>query len=162
AAPPASNTFVFGSQSVQPKSDSNTAGVAEAFKTTTASTGTVSNIRVFVDAGSTATSLVVGLYSNSATNHPGTLLATGSLATPVAGQFNIVPVATTANVTAGQTLWIAVLGPSGTLRFRVQGAVGAGSSEVSATTGLLTMPATWTSGASFTDGNLSAWAAGSV
>jgi hypothetical protein len=147
---------------VQPKADSNTAGVAEAFKTSTASTGTVSNIRVFVDAGSTASSLVVGLYSNSGTNHPGTRLATGTLASPVAGQFNIVPLTTTASVTAGQTLWIAILGPSGTLRFRVTGGVGAGNSEVSSTTGLSAMPATWTSGASFTDGNLSAWAAGTV
>jgi Ca2+-binding RTX toxin-like protein len=162
AAPPASNVFVFGSQSVQPKADSNTAGVAEAFKTSTASTGTVSNIRVFVDAGSTASSLVVGLYSNSGTNHPGTRLATGTLASPVAGQFNIVPLTTTASVTAGQTLWIAILGPAGTLRFRVTGGVGAGNSEVSSTTGLSAMPATWTSGASFTDGNLSAWAAGTV
>jgi hypothetical protein len=58
----------------------------------------VTNLRVFVDAGSTATSLVVGLYSNSAMNHPGTLLTTGTLASPVAGQFSMVPVAPTANV----------------------------------------------------------------
>jgi Ca2+-binding RTX toxin-like protein len=162
-APPPSATFVFGTQvTTGSKADSNTAGVAEAFKTTTASTGTVTNLRVFVDTGSTAANLVVGLYSNSATNHPGTLLATGSLASPVIGQFNMVPVTPTANVTAGQTLWIAILGPSGTLRFRDKAGVGAGNSEVSATTGLAAMPATWTSGSSFTDGTLSAWAAGTV
>ena len=49
-----------------------------------------------------------------------------------------------------------------TLRFRDQGAVGAGSSEVSATTGLAGLPATWTSGAAYTDGRLSAWAAGAI
>jgi Ca2+-binding RTX toxin-like protein len=161
ATPPPSATFVFGTQSVQPKADSNAAGVAEAFKVASPSTGTVTNLRVFVDAGSTATNLVVALYSNSATNHPATRLTTGTLAAPVAGQFNAVTVPSV-NVTAGTTYWIAILGPAGTLRFRDQGAVGAGSSEVSATTGLAAMPATWTSGASFTDGNLSAWAAGTV
>ncbi len=161
ATPPPAATFVFGTQTVQPKADSNAAGVAEAFKVASPSTGSVTNLRVFVDAGSTASTLVAALYSNSATNHPATRLTTGTLAAPVAGQFNAVTVPSV-GVTAGTTYWIAILGPAGTLRFRDQGAVGAGSSEVSATTGLSAMPATWTSGASFTDGNLSAWAAGTV
>ena len=110
---------------------------------------------MFVDTGSTATNLVVGLYSNSATNHPGSRLTAGTLAAPLTGQSNTVTVPA-ASVTAGQTYWIAILGPAGTLRFRDQGAVGAGSSEVSATTGLAGLPATWTSGAAYTDGRLSA------
>ncbi|NUR76463.1 MAG: Ig-like domain-containing protein [Thermoleophilia bacterium] len=159
--PPAPPAYIFGSQTVQPKIDSNAPGVAEAFKTTTANSGSVTQLRVYVDAGSTATSLVVGLYSNSATNHPGTRLTTGTLSAPVAGQFNTVTVPA-AGVTAGQTYWVAILGPSGTLKFRDQGAVAAGSSEVSSTTGLTAMPTTWTSGASFSDGRLSAWAAGTL
>jgi hypothetical protein len=161
APPPAAEAYVFGLQNVQPKLDSNPAGVAEAFKTSTASSGSVTSLRVYVDASSTATSLVVGLYSNSATNHPGTRLTTGTLASPVAGQFNTVAVPA-AGVTAGQTYWVAILGPVGTLSFRDQGAVGAGNSEVSSATGLTAMPATWTSGASFSDGKLSAWAAGTL
>jgi hypothetical protein len=161
-APPAAASFIFGNQAVAAKADSNPAGRAEAFKVTTASTGSVTQLRVFVDAGSTATSLVAALYSNNA-GHPGTLMVSGNLAAPVAGAFNTVTVTgPTPGVTAGQTYWIAILGPAGTLRFRDQGAVGAGSSEASASATLAGMPATWASGASFTDGNLSAWAAGTV
>ncbi|MFL5929577.1 MAG: peroxidase family protein, partial [Gaiellaceae bacterium] len=85
-APPPSATFVLGSQTIQAKAVAPAAGTATAFKTSTASAGTVSNVRVFVDTGSTATGLQVALYTNTSTNHPGTRLATGTLASPVAGQ----------------------------------------------------------------------------
>src|SRR3954471_9884895 len=152
--------FVFGNQTVETHLDSNAAGVAEAFKTTTASTGQVTQLRVFVDTGSTG-SLTAALYSNSATNHPGTRLTTGTLAAPVAGQFNTISVPAV-NVTAGQTLWIALLGNGGTLRFRDRAGVGAGNSETSSVSALAALPATWTTGATFTDGALSAFAAGTV
>ncbi|MFL5927819.1 MAG: choice-of-anchor D domain-containing protein, partial [Gaiellaceae bacterium] len=161
-APPPSATFVFGSQTIQAKAVAPAAGTATAFKTSTASAGTVSNVRVFVDTGSTATGLQVALYGNTSTNHPGTRLATGTLASPVVNQFNLVLVTPTANVTADQTLWIAILGTGGTLRFRDTGAVAAGSSEVSLSKTLTAMPATWASGAASSDSNLSAWAAGTV
>ncbi|MFL5929575.1 MAG: hypothetical protein ACJ77E_21810, partial [Gaiellaceae bacterium] len=151
-----------GSQTIQAKAVAPAAGTATAFKTSTASAGTVSNVRVFVDTGSTATGLQVALYTNTSTNHPGTRLATGTLASPVAGQFNLVLVTPTANVTADQTLWIAILGTGGTLRFRDTGGVAAGSSEVSLSKALTAMPATWASGAASSDSNLSAWAAGTV
>src|SRR5262249_45941587 len=51
APPPA--TFVFGSQTVQSVSDSNAAGTAEAFKVTSANNGTVNQLRVYVDTGTT-------------------------------------------------------------------------------------------------------------
>jgi len=107
-----------------------------------------------VDAGSTAGSAVVGLYSNNA-GHPGALLATGTITAPTAGQNNTVSVSS-ASVTAGQTYWIAVLGRTGTLKFRDRGTVGAGSSETSQQTALTSLPATWTTGTSFSDGLLSA------
>ena len=116
-------------------------------------TGSVSSLRVYVDGGSTAGSVVVGLYTNNA-GHPGALLASGTITSPAAGQ-NTVSVSS-ASVTAGQTYWIAVLGPTGTLKFRDRGAVGAGSSETSQQTALASLPANWTTGASFADGLLSA------
>jgi hypothetical protein len=143
-----------GNATTEAKVDSNTAGQAEAFKTTATTTGSVTQLRVFLDAGSTAGSVVVGLYSNNA-GHPGARLALGTIAAPTAGQNNSVTVSTAA-VTAGQTYWIAVLGPSGTIMFRDRGAVGAGSSETSQQTALTSLPATWTTGSSFTDGLLSA------
>jgi hypothetical protein len=114
----------------------------------------VTRLRIFLDAGSSASSVVVGLYS-SAGAHPGTLLTSGTILSPAAGQNNEVSVPAAA-VVAGQTYWLAVLGPSGTVKFRDRGAVAAGSSETSQQTALGALPASWTTGATFSDGLLSA------
>src|SRR5262249_44724585 len=123
-APPPSATFVFGTQTTGANARTAAAGTAAAFKTSSASAGTVSNVRVFVAAASTATKLTVAVYGNSATNHPGAQLTSGVLNAPVAGQENLVPVTPTANVSADQTLWIAVLGTGGTLGIRDTAGVG--------------------------------------
>jgi hypothetical protein len=154
APPPPVGTVLLGNAATEAKIDSNAAGQAEAFKTTAASTGSVTQLRVYIDAGSTAGSVVVGLYTNNA-GHPGTLLTSGTITAPAAGQNNTVTVSA-ASVTAGQTYWIAVLGPTGTLKFRDRGAVGAGNSETSQQTALTSLPATWTTGSSYADGLLSA------
>ena len=154
-APPPAGTVLVGNATTEANIDSNAAGMAEAFKTTAALSGSVKQLRVFIDAGSTAGNVVVGLYSNNATGHPGTLLTTGTITAPAVGQNNAVAV-TAAAVTAGQTYWIAVLAPSGALKFRDRTGVGAGSSETSSQPTLTSLPATWTTGSSFTDGLLSA------
>jgi hypothetical protein len=61
-------------------------------------------------------------------------------------------------VTLAGVYWIAVLSPTGTatLRFRARTSSG-GATEVSAQSTLATLPATWTSGAVFRDGPLSAY-----
>jgi Ca2+-binding RTX toxin-like protein len=156
APPPA--TFVFGSQTVNAVSDSNAAGTAEAFKVTSAQSGTVSQLRVYVDAGSTG-SLTAGLYANSASNHPGALLTSGTLAAPVAGQFNTV-VVPNLTVTSGTSYWIALLDSTGVVKFR--DSHGSGNSETNTPGGLTALPGGWTTGGSFTDGALSAYAAGTV
>ena len=154
APPPAAGTVLVGNAATESKIDSNAAGQAEAFKANAATSGSVSSLRIFVDAGSAAGSLVVGLYSNNA-GHPGTLLTSGTITAPAAGQNNSVPVAAAA-VTAGQTYWIAILGRSGVVKFRDRGAVGSGNSEWSLQTTLTSLPVTWSPGTSFTDGLLSA------
>jgi hypothetical protein len=151
--PPPPGTVLVGNAATEAHLDSNVAGRAEAFRTTAAVTGTVTQLRLFVDTGSTGNA-TIGLYTNSATNHPGTLLTTGTIIGPVAGANNTV-VVTAAPVTAGTTYWIAVLG-NGTLRFRDRAAVGAGSSETSSLGTLTSLPATWTTGTPFADGLLSA------
>jgi len=156
APPPA--TFVFGTQTVSAVSDSNAAGTAEAFKVTSAQSGTVSQLRVYVDAGSTG-SLTAGLYANSASNHPGALLTSGTLAAPVAGQFNTV-VVPNLTVTSGTSYWIALLDSTGVVKFR--DSHGSGNSETNTPGGLTALPGGWTTGGSFTDGALSAYAAGTV
>lgn len=108
---------IVGSQTVQPQLDGNAAGMAEARTTATAS-GTIGSLTVYVDATSTTTRVVFGLYANSGIR-PGALLTQGSLNAPVAGTWNTVSVPN-ANVTSATTCWIAVLGPSGSgaLKFR--------------------------------------------
>jgi hypothetical protein len=152
--PPPAGTVLVGNTATEANADSDAAGQAEAFKATAAVTGSVTRLRVFLDTGSTAGRVIVGLYSNNA-GHPGTLLTSGTITAPAAAQSNEVAVSA-ASVTAGQTYWLAVLGTTGTVRFRDRAGVGAGSAEASQQTTLTALPATWASGASFTDGLLSA------
>ncbi|MGZ4603860.1 MAG: BACON domain-containing protein, partial [Kineosporiaceae bacterium] len=154
----APSAFLVGDQTIEARTDQNTAGVAEAFKSVAAAAGTLSTLKVFVDPGSTATKLTAGIYADSG-GHPGALLAQGTTTAPSAGNWNDVTVPAVP-ITAGATYWIAVLGPSGagTLKFRERG--GAGTAEVSAATGLQTLAQTWTPGSQFNDGPLSAWGAG--
>src|ERR1700730_3509329 len=75
---------LLGDQAVELKADSNAAGQAEAYQTTASASGTVTKLSVYVDTGSTATKLIAGVYGDAG-GHPGTLLAQGSLTSPVAG-----------------------------------------------------------------------------
>jgi len=159
APPPAD--FLAGDQSVEAKGDFNAAGVAEAFKTSAAATGTLTKIAVYVDSTNAATTIDAGLYADNG-GRPGALLAQGTLNAPIGGAWNDVTVSST-SVTAGSVYWIALLGPAGgaTIRFRDHSA-GGSASEVSAQSSLLTLPATWSTGSAGTDGPLSAWAGGAV
>ncbi|NUR75650.1 MAG: hypothetical protein HOQ28_05085 [Thermoleophilia bacterium] len=146
----------FGAETVQPKVDSNPAGSAEAFQV--GATGSaLSRINIYVDPGSTATSLVAGIYADGE-GGPGQLLAQAS--TPLAqggGDWNTVHVPKTA-LTPGATYWIAILTPDGggTLRFRDRCCRGGGTSltAMSLETHLTVLPATWSTGRQFKDGPL--------
>ena len=152
-------TVVIGSQQIQPQSDSNSAGQAEAFKATASASGSIVSISVYVDSGSTASKLVAGLYTDAA-GKPGTLLTQGTLNGPVAGAWNTVTVPS-AQITPGANYWFAILAPaqSGTLKFRDK--FGGGSSQTSAALTLTTLPSSWTTGTMYTDGPLSAYATAS-
>src|SRR5207245_11051567 len=109
--------LLLGDQSVEPGLDSNPAGTAEAFQFTAAASSTVNVLYLYVDSGSTATSPIVGVYTNTATNTPGTLLSQGTIRSPVSGAWNSVAVPPAA-VTAGAQYWSALPAPAGTLPFR--------------------------------------------
>jgi outer membrane protein assembly factor BamB len=156
--PPPSTTVLLGDQQVEGNADSNTAGTAEAFRTSAATSGTLTKLTVYVDSTSTASSVVAGIYSDSG-GHPGTLLGQGTLAGPAAGSWNDVSIPA-ARVTAGTTYWIAVLGPVGTLHIRDKS--GAGASETASQRSLSTLPAAWTTGAVYADGPLSAYGSGTT
>ena len=87
-------------------------------------------------------------------------MTSGTIAAPVANANNSVAVSTPVAVTVGQTYWIAVLAPTGTVRFRDRAAVGAGNSETSSSAVLTNLPNTWMTGTVFADGFLSAVALG--
>ena len=86
----AAGTFLVGDQTIETATDSNPAGVAEAFQTTATASGSLATLTVYVDAGSTASRVVAGVYTN-ASGHPGALLTQGTLNAPIAGAWNDIP-----------------------------------------------------------------------
>src|SRR5205823_12574826 len=110
---------------------------------------------VYVDAGSTATTLLVGLYSDN-WGHPDTRLATGTLSSPVAGAWNTVTLTSSPSVTAGTPYWIALLAPNeaGTIGYRDHCCGGGSPAETNAETELSALPETWETGKGLNDGPL--------
>jgi hypothetical protein len=155
----ASADVLAGDPAVAPTLDSDAAGLAEAFRTSATASGAVASLNVYLDASSKATAISLGLYAD-ASGHPGALLAQGSLSHPAAGAWNAVTVPST-SVSAGTTYWLAMLGTGGMLAFRDH-CCGTGTpAENAKGTGLSTLPATWTSGAKWSDGSASLYAASS-
>jgi hypothetical protein len=150
--------LLVGSSTVQSTPDSNTAGRAEAFQYTAAATGSVTTLYVYVDSGSTATKMVVGLYTDSA-NNPGSLLAQGTITSPVKGAWNSVRLTTPVAVTANANYWMALLGPSGSGTFKFRDiASGGGRAQTSSQSNLTTLPATWSRGTNYGNSPASAYA----
>jgi hypothetical protein len=154
-APPPPVLLV-GDKNIESTVDHNPAGAAEAFQYTAGASGTVNKLSVYIDAGSTATQVVVGLYGTAASGNPGALLAQGTIANPINGAWNAVTIPAV-TITSGTKYWIAVLGPSGTIQFRDKPA--GGKSQTSAQANLATLPDTWTPGTAATNAPLSAYAA---
>ena len=126
--------------------------MAEAFRATASATGALASFNFYVDTGTTATRLLVGIYSNSS-GHPGTLLAQTTLNGPVTG-WNTVPLSGI-TLQSGTIYWMSVLGPDGKVANR--DVAGGGLSETSASTTLTALPPAWVTGHVWTDGPLTAW-----
>jgi outer membrane protein assembly factor BamB len=140
--PPPPPTVLVGSQVILSTVDDNVLGTAEAFQTTAAASGTVGILSIYLDGSSTATTLVAGLYADSA-GHPGALISQGTSSSLMAGTWNNIPIPG-AIVTAGTPYWLAIFGTqSGFLRFR-DGSIC--KSENSQQTNLTALPSTWVSG----------------
>ncbi|MGC4054556.1 MAG: choice-of-anchor D domain-containing protein [Paludibaculum sp.] len=150
-----SGTVLLGTQTVQPQVDSNTNGRAEAFQTTATVSGAMTSISFYLDASSTVGKVYLGLYTNG-TNHPQTLLTQGSTTQLTKGAWNVITVPS-ANVTAGTTYWLAILGTtSGKVAFRDR-ANGTCKSEASSQSTLTALPTTWSSGTVYSDCPISAF-----
>jgi len=158
--PPPPPAALLGDQQVEVDANPESPGTAEAFPSAASASGTLHSLSLYLDASSTAVSLVAGVYTNNG-GHPGTLLAQGSLAGPTAGAWNTIPISAV-SVNAGTTYWLALLGPSGTLVFRDRCCTVTGSSptETSAQTTLSTLPATWSTGGVYDDGPMSFYGSG--
>ena len=150
---------LFGDQAIESNLDNNPSRTAEAFPFVAFSTGSASSVVLYVDALNRAKSLRVGLYSDSG-GHPGSLLASGSLTSPVAAAWNAVSVKS-ASVTSGSTYWVAVLGTGGTIDFRDR-AYGDCSSQTSSQSSLATLPSSWTPGKKWATCPLSAYVRGTL
>jgi hypothetical protein len=63
---------LLGDQKIESGSDSDAAGMAEAFKTAASASGTLATLSIYVSTTSSSTTLVAGLYaSNAAGTHDG-------------------------------------------------------------------------------------------
>jgi hypothetical protein len=155
--PPAAATTLLGEDQIGPQTDGNRSGMAEAFQAAADKTGTVGSIKVYIDASSTGERVVVGLYTDDG-GHPGALLTQGAVAAKADG-WNAVDVAG-AELTAGQRYWVALLGTgTGQIAFRDQ--PDACTSETTPDSLVLdALPKTWTTGATWDDCPLSAYAVG--
>jgi hypothetical protein len=149
--------MLVGDQRIEQNRDSNPAGLAEAFQYVATAGGTATRLTIYIESTNTAGTVVVGLYTNTGSNVPGSLMAQATLTNAAKGAWNTAPIPPVA-ITAGATYWIAVLGPkgSGVIQFR-DIAVG-GRAQTSAQATLTTLPATWTPGKNYTNSPLSGYA----
>jgi hypothetical protein len=158
--PVKSATRLLGSATLQPSGDTTSGGQAEAFQYEALADGTVRSISLYVSSGDSASSIVVGLYSSvsGASAHPGKLLTSATIDSPVADAWNSVDVPPV-TVAAGTAYWLAALAPHGTLSV-LDLARGGAPAQSSASESLGTLPSSWSSGETYANSPASFYASG--
>jgi hypothetical protein len=149
-------TIALGNQTIGANVDNNSAGSAEAFQASASASGSVASLTLFVDGSSSATTAIIGLYTDSS-GQPGSLLTSGTITSPIAGAWNTVNVPSAA-VTAGSNYWISVLSPVGTGTLYFRDTPTGTTSENSSQTTLGSLPSTWSPGAKWGNSPISAYA----
>ena len=145
ASSTAASSVLVGNEQLQSASDNNPAGMAQAFAYTATASGTTSDIDLYVNTGTTATKVLVGVYSDSS-GKPGSLLASGSITSPKAGAWNDATIGRT-TITQGTAYWIALLPTGGQLNYLdAAGQSGAAASYVESNSELTALPTSYTSG----------------
>jgi len=136
--------FILGNTNLEPWVDYQPKGRAQAFQAVAEKSGSVTEVKVYLDASTTTTTqLVAGIYTNN-NGHPGTLVAQGSLSTLNPGDWNVVTIPKAA-VSAGQAYWFAILGANGQIGFLDQVGSGKGLMEISYSSKLASLPSKWRS-----------------
>ena len=152
--------FVAGDTNVESTPASLLAGTAQAFKITPATSQTLADIQVYLDAGSSATKLQVAIYTSTTDGHPRSLWGSVGILTALqAGAWNsasLYPL----SLSAGQSYWIVILGTGGTLNLRGQPGTGTSVTESSASSTLTSLPNNWTTGGIATGGAVSVYGSG--
>lgn len=151
-------TPVVGTTNLETNLDSNSVGMAEAFVATATKTQAANLLSIYLDSTNLATTIYVGVYTNSA-GHPGTLLSQASSSALVNGAWNTISIPSV-NFVNGANYWITILGTGGGVPVFRDRAAGSCSSETSFQTSLTSLPATWTTGTVFTTCPLSAYVGG--
>jgi hypothetical protein len=155
-------TAVLGQQTLKDSLDTNPIGLAETFPVTATSSGPINRLFVYLDPSSEGCTFAIGLYADSGSNHPGTLLTSGSIATnaSASGGWNVVTVPSV-NLTAGTRYWATILNlpNSGNIQFRAHSGGPTAHSETSSQTNLTALPTTWSTGQTWATGPVSAFAA---
>jgi hypothetical protein len=150
--------LLLGEPGLMENPDGNAAGIAESFQYLATSSGTVNQISVYVDSGSAASAVVVGLYTNTRDDNPGVLLTQATISGPTAGAWNHVAVPPV-QVTGGAKYWLGVLGPAGGGELRFRDTFTGLKAQISAQWDLSILPANWTPGATFFNAPASLYAA---
>ena len=149
-------TVLVGDTNIEANLDYNAAGMAEAFQFAATNSGTINKIYVYIDGSSTATQVVMGLYSD-VNNNPGSLLTQGIILNPTKGAWNSVAVPP-ASVGQSSQYWIAILGPASNGEVRFRDVQTGGAAQTSAQSNLTALPVTWSKGNSWTNSPISAYA----
>jgi hypothetical protein len=143
STPSAGPTVLIGSNAIGDQQDYTIPGTANAFQLT-ATAGTLTTLAIYLDRTNSATTVVLGVYSDSS-GSPGTLLTQGAISAPTNGAWNRVAVPSVTLV-AGSSYWLVVLGPSGGGTIQFWEKANGGAAIVSYQTTLTSLPTTWQSG----------------
>ena len=150
--------FVMGDEALEPWADYKPDGIAQAFQVIPQNTGVVTTVQVYLDAGSTSTELVAGVYDSN-NGHPGNLVAQGKLSTLEYGAWNSVSIPVTPVINA-QPYWIAILGTNGQIGFLNRKRFGHSVMETSASDTLTSLPDTWSSSLIYPHSDMSVFGLG--
>ena len=147
---------ILGLAALAPATDSLNSTLPEAFRNVARAAGSVDEVSVYVENGTTAPWLIAGIYAD-ANGHPGQLLGQSDTLL-AAGGWNKVAIPPVA-LADGRPYWIAVMGAGGVLKIRTySGGQGTQDSETGRA-GRIDLPATWRTGRVFkNDGPASAYA----
>jgi hypothetical protein len=150
----AASTVLLGDDAVESQADFLAAGRAEAFELRAETSGLARAVHLYIGAGSAASTVLVGLYTNSG-GHAGARLRAASAPAAGGGTWMTLPISKL-KLVSGTTYWLAILGEGGTLRYRDR-AQGPCVSETSARSHLRSMPLSWKAGTVYADCPVSAY-----